>query len=33
MKAHLGGKEIVELPFWAVVAGVCALIASAILWG
>jgi len=33
MKAYLFDGEATELPFWAVVLGVCALIASAILWG
>jgi len=32
MKVYLG-NEVVELPFGFVVLGVCALIASAILWG
>ena len=33
MKVQWFNGEIVELPFGFVVLGVCALIASAILWG
>ncbi len=32
MKLHVG-NEVVELPFWAQVMGLCAFVASAILWG
>ena len=32
MKQSWYTGEVTELPFWAVVLGICALVASAILW-
>ena len=31
MKLHFG-DEVIELPFWMQVVGLCALVASAVLW-